>query len=72
MPLNSDDQQFHQYEQSEQSSRSHLNSLNIKSPRHMTLEIQVLAWDRYTIVILLNPLMVRFKRNQMSTYKINE
>ena len=26
---------------------SHLNSLNMKKPRHMKLEIQVLAWDRH-------------------------
>jgi hypothetical protein len=30
---------------------SHLNSLNKKGQqRHMTLEIQVLAWDRHNVV----------------------
>jgi len=37
---------------------SHLNSMNIKKrPWHMTFEIQVLAWDRHTIVTGLNYLM---------------
>jgi hypothetical protein len=35
-----------------------LNSLNIqKGPRNMTLQIQVLAWDRHNSVAGLNPLM---------------
>jgi hypothetical protein len=39
--LNSDGQQFHQYQQNEQS--PHWTQ---KSPQDMTLEIQVLAWER--------------------------
>jgi len=37
---------------------SHLNALRTrKRPRHMTLEIQVLVWDRHTNVAGLNRLM---------------
>jgi len=46
--LNSDNQQFYQYHQNEKIT-SHPNSLNIKErPRHMMVEIKVLAWDRHT------------------------
>ena len=50
--------QFNQYKQNEQSSLI-LPELNKpkKSPRHMTLEIKVLAWDRHNIVAELNRLM---------------
>jgi len=47
--LNSDGQQLHQYQQIEQTP--------IIWPRHMTLEIQVLAWDRHKKVTKLNRLM---------------
>jgi hypothetical protein len=36
---------------------SHLNPLNIKRPRHMTLEIRVLDWDRHKNVAWSNSLM---------------
>ena len=36
---------------------SHLNSLNTKWPWHMTLEIQVLTWNRHKNVVGLNGLM---------------
>ena len=46
--LNSDGHQFHQYQQKEQSP---LISTELTKPqkrtRHMTLEIQVMAWNRY-------------------------
>jgi len=32
-------------------------SINTKTPQHMTLEIQVLAWDRHKYVRGLNQLM---------------
>ena len=44
--LNSTGQQFHQYQRNEQSSLTEHN----KRPQHMALEIQVLAWDRHTLV----------------------
>jgi len=33
---------------------SHLNSLNRNRPQYMTLEIQVLAWNRHTNIVGLN------------------
>ena len=48
--LKGEGQQFHQY-QIKRIVSSHLKSLNItKIPRHMTLEIQILAWNRHTHV----------------------
>jgi len=36
---------------------THINSLNTERPRHMTLKIQVQAWDRHKNVAELNRLM---------------
>jgi hypothetical protein len=58
--LNSDGQQFHQLS-TERTITSQLNSLNTKNIMHgvwrMTLEIQVLAWERHKNVAGLNWLM---------------
>ena len=54
--LNSEGHQFHQYQQEGQSHMI-LTSLNIKRPRHVTLEIQVLVRDRHINVVGLNMLM---------------
>ena len=50
--------QFHQDQQNEQSPLilSELTE-HKKNPRYMTLEIQVLAWDRHKNVVGLNRLM---------------
>ena len=56
--LNSDGHQFHQYQQNEQSPLIPTDSLKTKKVQNdMTLEIQVLAWDRYKNVTGLNRLM---------------
>jgi len=52
---NIDGQHFHQYQQNEQS--HHLTHWTQKRPRHMTLKIKVLAWDRHTNVAELNRLI---------------
>jgi len=46
---------------------SHLNSLNIKIPRHMTLEIQDLTWDRHKNVVGLNQFIhdVKYRQNNL-------
>ena len=49
--LISDGHQFHQYQQNEQSPLS-LAHWTQKRPWHMTLEIQILAWDRHKNVIV--------------------
>jgi len=54
--LNSDGQQFHQYQQNAQSPLALTQWTHIK-PWPMTLEIQVLAWDRHKHVAGLNRLM---------------
>jgi hypothetical protein len=54
--LSSDGQQFHQYHQYGQSLFTSDMSTH-KIPRHMTLEIKVVAWDRHTNVVGLNRLM---------------
>ena len=46
--LNSDGHQFHQYQQKEQSPLISTElTKSQKRTRHMTLEIQVMAWNRY-------------------------
>jgi len=47
-PLVSDGQQFHHYEQNEQSPLTSTHWTTTKITRHMTLEIQILIWDRHT------------------------
>ena len=54
--LNSYGQQFHWYQQNEQSLLTR-NNWTQKSPRHMALEIHVLAWDSCQNVAALNRLM---------------
>ena len=54
--LKIDDHQFHQYQQNKQSPLI-LARRTWNIPRHMTLEIQVLAWDRHTNVSGLDRLM---------------
>jgi len=49
--LNNDGHQFHQYQQNNELTEYK------KIPQHMTLEIQVLAWDRHKNVTGLNYLM---------------
>ena len=50
---------------------SHLNSLNItKLPRHITLKIQVMAWERHTSVARLNRLM-GFKTSSLDNWISN-
>jgi hypothetical protein len=57
--LNRDGHQFHQYQQNEQSPLSLTEITEQKTiPRHMTLKIHVLAWDRNNNVAELNRLMV--------------
>ena len=51
--LNSDGQEFHQYQQTELPHHTSNNRAQ-KRPQHMTLEIQVLAWDRHKHVVGLN------------------
>jgi hypothetical protein len=51
--LNSDGQQFHQYQQNEQLSLTFIQWTQ-KNPWHMTLEIQILDWDRHKTVAGLN------------------
>ena len=51
--LNSDGQQFHQYQKNKQPSLP-LIIEHKKSPWHMPMEIQVLAWDRHRNVTGLN------------------
>ena len=63
--LNTDGQQTHHYKKLEQRGRvifsfsfySYINHRTQKKQRHITLEIQVLAWDRYSNVAELNKLM---------------
>jgi hypothetical protein len=50
-----DGQQFHKYRQNEQS--PHLNLLEARKKKTMTLEIQLLAWDRHKNVATLSQLM---------------
>jgi hypothetical protein len=58
MKRNSDGHQFHQYQQNEQSLLILIKLAEHKNrPRYMTLEIQVLAWDRHNNVVGLILLM---------------
>jgi hypothetical protein len=58
MKRNSDGHQFHQYQQNEQSLLILIKlAEHKKRPQHMTLEIQVLAWDRHNNVVGLILLM---------------
>jgi hypothetical protein len=52
--LYKDGQQFHPYQQNEQSFQLMEHK---KRQRHMTLEIQILVWDRHKIVVGLNRLI---------------
>ena len=66
--LNGGGLQFHQYQQNEQSPLTS-NLQTYKRLRRMTLEIQVLAWDRHTTVEWLNRLneiktMLEFLREE--------
>jgi len=54
---NSDSKQFQQYPQNEQPPLYVLNQWTQKRPRHLPVEIQILAWDRYENVAGLNQLM---------------
>ena len=55
--LNTDGHQFHQYQQNE-TIYSSPQFVNIKETMtYMTLEIQVLVWDRHRSVAVLNQLM---------------
>ena len=55
---NSDGHQFYKYQQNEQSPLilTELTSTK-KNPRQMTMEIQILAWDRHKNAAGLNRLM---------------
>ena len=55
--LNSDGHQFHQYQQKEQLPLIGTKLTTQIYPRHMMLEIQILAWDKHTHMVVLNRLM---------------
>jgi len=59
--------QFHQYQQNEQSPLF-FAGLTQKKKQHMTLEIQILAWDRYKHVTGLNRLMGPLLISNDNTY----
>jgi hypothetical protein len=44
---------------------SHFKSPNIKKPYHLTLEIQILAWNGQTIVVGLNAFFMWYRANLM-------
>ena len=54
--LNSDGQHFHEYQKIEQSPFAIIEH-NRETPRHMTKEIHILAWDGHKHVAGLNRLM---------------
>ena len=62
--LNSDGQQFHRYQQTKHAPLT-TNDFSTKRPRHMSLEIQILAWGR-----LNNSLLLLYKASWISFFVI--